>query len=147
MAKLNRETLKEIVKECLVELLAEGLTGGNTKSLTENINDSSTYSTSVRRKNIDRMLPPKNNKKINENFEENLNMTISKATKDPVLASILADTAKTTLQEQNSADQPNKFVSAQGHDQASRIVEQNNPEDIFGGEAASNWAKLAFADN
>lgn len=146
MAKLNRETLKEIVKECLVELLAEGLTSGNTKSLTESI-DHVQASSPTRRKSIDRMLPPKNEKKFNERFEDNLTETISKTTQDPVLASILADTAKTTLQEQNNADQPNKFASARGHDQASRIVGENSPEDIFGGEAAGNWAKLAFSDN
>lgn len=146
MAKLNRETLKEIVKECLVELLAEGLTNGNTSALTESF-DHIQKSSPTRQKNINRMLPPKSDNKINERFEDNINKTISKTTQDPVLASILADTAKTTLQEQNNADQPNKFVSAQGHDQASRVVGQSSPEEIFGGEAANNWAKLAFADN
>ena len=144
MAKLSRETLKEIVKECLVEILAEGISGGDTRSLTESF-DTVSSQNSAKSRNISRMLPPKKEKPVNENFEKNLDKTISATTKDPVLAELLADTARTTLQEQNSSDQPNKFV-AKSHDQASMIAEQNNPEDLFGGEAANNWAKLAFFD-
>lgn len=146
MAKLNRDTLKEIVKECLVEILAEGISGGSTKSLTESINAVETNYSATKSKNINRMLPPRQDKKaINERFEENISNSIAKTTKDPIMAELLADTARTTLQEQNGADQPNKFV-AKGHDTASTIVEQHNPEDLFGGEAANNWAKLAFFD-
>jgi hypothetical protein len=146
MAKLSRETLKEIVKECLVEILAEGISGGNTKSLTESINAAETNYSVAKSKNINRMLPPRQDKEaINKRFEENISNSIAKTTKDPIMAELLADTARTTLQEQNVADQPNKFI-AKGHDTASTIVEQHNPEDLFGGEAANNWAKLAFFD-
>ena len=144
MAKLSRETLKEIVKECLVERLSEGISGGDTKSLTESFNTVSSQN-SAKSININRMLPPKKEKSVNENFEKNLDKTISATTSDPVMAELLADTARTTLQEQNASDQPNKFV-ARGHDQASMIAEQHNPEDLFGGETANNWAKLAFFD-
>lgn len=150
MSKLSRDTLKEIVKECLVEILAEGISGGNTKSLSESFNSvekkytkNSSAIESSKQKNIRSMLPPEN-RKTNESFEQNLDKTISKTTSDPVMAELLADTARTTLQEQNASDQPNRF-SARPHDKASMIAEQNNPEDLFGG-AANNWAKLAFMD-
>ena len=146
MAKVTKEVLKEIVKECLVEILAEGISGGNVASLSESIEThvpqrKQQGSKSRLMKNI---LPPKE-KVANENFEKNLNSRISNATKDPVMASLLADTAKTTLQEQNSADSGNRFV-AKPTDNASKIVAEADPSELFGG-AASNWAQLAFADS
>ena len=147
MAKVSKELLKEIVKECLVEILAEGINGGNVASLNESIETHipqkrpQRNSQSRLMKNI---LPPKEKVK-NESFERNLNKTISHATKDPVMASLLADTAKTTLQEQNSADSGNRFA-AKPTDNASKIVAEADPSELFGG-AASNWAQLAFADS
>ena len=61
------------------------------------------------------------------------------------MAELLADTAKTTLQEQNTADSPNKFT-AKATDVASRKVADSSPEELFG-EAASSWAQLAFSDS
>jgi hypothetical protein len=88
------------------------------------------------------MLPPKENS-VNENFEKKLNETISQTTSDPVMASLLADIAKTTLQEQNSADSGNRFAG-KPTDNALRIVAETDPSELFGG-AASNWAQLAFS--
>ena len=147
MAKVTKEVLKEIVKECLVEILAEGITGGNVASLNESIEThvpqrkSRKSSQSRLMKNI---LPPKEKVK-NEGFERNLNKTISNATQDPVMASLLADTAKTTLQEQNGADAGNRFA-ARPTDDASQIVANTDPTELFA-ESASNWAQLAFAGN
>ena len=50
MAKLSRNTLKEIVKECLVEILAEGLSEGKPQKLEENFNKFSRSSSSMRPK-------------------------------------------------------------------------------------------------
>ena len=85
------------------------------------------------------------NKKVkNQNFEKKVNNVIQNATNDPVMASILADTAKTTLQEQNQNDNPGKFIT--GHkDNAARAVSEADPTKMFG-EAASNWAQLAFSN-
>lgn len=140
MAKVSKELLKEIVKECLVEILAEGLTGGNTEALAESVSSVA----STRSRSIQNMLPPKESKKVaNKNFQENTRKVINAATKDPVMAALLEDTANTTLQEQNSADGPGKFAGKH-NDSASRIVAEANPEDLFG-EASSNWAQLAFS--
>ena len=147
MAKVSKELLKEIVKECLVEILAEGLTGGNTASLNESIEThvpqrkSKKNSQSRLMKNI---LPPKE-KVRNESFERSLNKTISQTTNDPVMASILSDTAKSTLQEQNSADSANRFA-ARPTDSASQIVANTDPSELFA-ESSSNWAHLAFSDS
>lgn len=146
MSKLSRDTLKEIVKECLIELLSEGLTKGNVNKLSESINLSSKKNVVEKNsvnKNISKILPTK--KELNNKFVENTNKIISKATNDPILAEIFADTAVTTLQEQNSADQTGKFI-ANSNDTYKNIVSNNNPEDIFG-DASSNWAHLAFGDN
>ena len=147
MAKVTKEVLKEIVKECLVEILAEGINGGNVASLNESIE------THVPQRNPQRstqsrlmknILPPKE-KVRNEGFERNLNKTISNATQDPVMAALLADTAKTTLQEQNGADSANRFA-ARPTDSASQVVANTDPTELFA-ESASNWAQLAFADS
>jgi len=141
MAKVSKSLLKEIVKECLVEILAEGLTGGDVKTLKENVENVS-YTQS---RNIQKMLPPKKSKKVtNKKFKENTKKAISSVTKDPVMAALLADTAKTTLQEQNNVDTPGKFAG-KPTDSASKIVAESDPADLFG-ESANNWAHLAFAD-
>ena len=142
MAKLSKTVLKEIVKECLVEILAEGLTNGSSAKLNESIQSvpkSRQTSASRIMKNI---LPPKE-KVVNENFESNTRKAISNVTSDPVMAELLADTAQTTLQEQNSADDPGRFAG-KATDVASQIVADSDPVELFEG-AASNWAQLAFS--
>jgi hypothetical protein len=140
MAKVTKELLKEIVKECLVEILAEGINGGDSNQLRESI---STKKENRMPNSIRKMMPPKKTK--NESFEKNISNVIASATSDPILSSILEDTAKTTLQEQNSADGSNKFV-ARHNDEASKIVSESDPAELFGG-SANNWAKLAFSDS
>ena len=145
MAKVSKKLLKDIVKECLVEILAEGLTGGDTASLTESVQK---VTPSKRPSSKDRImkniLPPKQ-KVVNENFEKNMRSVISNTTQDPVMAELLADTAQTTLQEQNTADSGNRFA-ARPTDSVSRVVAESDPSELFGG-AASNWAQLAFSDS
>lgn len=142
MAKVSRSMLKSIVKECLVELLAEGLSGGNTESLNESLSLKETYSDIKQdfkpvKKSID-------NKVVNPNFEKKTKQLISQTTSDPIMASILEDTASTTLQEQNTADRPNQFT-AKPTDTYSQIASESDPMEMFGG-ASNNWAALAFSD-
>ena len=141
MAKVSRSMLKGIVKECLVELLAEGLSGGDTRELNESIsNNAVSFKNSFKRTQKSAAK-----KVVNESFEENTRKVISNTTSDPVMASLLEDTAKTTLQEQNSADSSNRF-SAKATDSYSRAVDSSDPVELFG-EASNNWAALAFSDN
>ena len=142
MAKVSRSMLKSIVKECLVELLAEGLSGGNTESLNESLSLKETYS------DIKQDIKPVKksivNKVVNPNFEKKTKQLISQTTSDPIMASILEDTASTTLQEQNTADRPNQFT-AKPTDTYSQIASESDPMEMFGG-ASNNWAALAFSD-
>lgn len=138
MAKVSRKMLKSIVKECLVEILAEGLAGGNSQELNESI--SSVKPSRALDNNFF-----SNKKSVNENFEDNTRKIISHATKDPVMAELLADTAQTTLQEQNGADRPNQFT-AKPTDAYSQIASESDPMDLFGG-SSNNWAALAFSDS
>ena len=142
MPKVSRSMLKSIVKECLVEILAEGITGGDVEELNESFEETKP-----------RLMPRIQEEKVrhsrkkvtNESFKENTQRAISKATSDPVMAELLADTAMTTLQEQNSADSSNRFAG-RPTDSASQLVAENDPSELFGG-AASNWAQLAFSDS
>jgi len=139
--KLSRTELKQIIKECLVEILAEGM--GSPERLKEEITK--------------RSQPRLNNKSSRDNIKyssnnqheilsrSRLNDVIKAESKgDPVLAAILADTASTTL--------PNMLMNESNKNVAApvgtieNIVASNAPEDIFGDEAASKWAALAFAD-
>ena len=145
MAKVSKSLLKEIVKECLVEILAEGITGGDTNSLVESVQKvKSTKRVSSKDRIMKNILPPKQ-KVVNENFEKNMRSVISNTTQDPVMAELVADTAQTTLQEQNSADSGSRFT-ARPTDSVSQVVAESDPTELFGG-AANNWAQLAFSDN
>ena len=136
MAKVSRSMLKSIVKECLVELLAEGLSGGDTESLNESLSLRDTIPSTAETFS--------SSKVVNPNFEEKTKQIISQATKDPIMASILEDTAQTTLQEQNGADRPNQFT-AKPTDTYSQIASESDPMSMFEG-ASENWASLAFSD-
>ena len=59
------------------------------------------------------------------------------------MASILQDTAKTTLQEQADADRSNRFT-AKSNDSYSKIANDSDPMELFSG-SSSNWADLAFS--
>jgi hypothetical protein len=152
MSKITKSDLKGIVKECLIEILAEGLLPGKTtiseskrkkRKLSQKLEKSTSH---VRPSYLDSLsygeIP-----QIKEEKRQppKINTNISN---DSVLNEIFADTAANTLQEQIAADSRKHgmmSVSSQG-DQASKIVAKSNPVDLFGGEAASKWSKLAFSD-
>ena len=141
MAKVSRSMLKSIVKECLVELLAEGLSGGDTSSLNESLN---TGSKSTFNQEMMSEKRKGSGKVVNPDFAQKTKQIISQTTDDPVMASLLEDTAQTTLQEQNTADRPNQFT-AKPTDTYSQIASESDPMEMFGG-SSNNWAALAFSD-
>ena len=153
MPKMTKFVLKGIVKECLVEILQEGLlqtTGGLNESYSrqpkkqqrKRKNIQTLDGGSYRRKGLDSISYNKEpeSKHVNESFDRNIKKATENITSDPVLSSILMDTARTTLQEQNKAG---NVAHHQPKDMASKIVEQSAPEDVF--EGADKWAQLAFA--
>ena len=131
MAKLSRSALKGIVKECLMEILSEGL-GGPSLELNETRNKKTRQKTSRRQ-------PSHRSPVDTVSFNSAVDSTVKRVTDDPVMASLLADTASTTLQEQYAAGEPGPNTSEEG-------VSLDAPGlDIFG-EASQNWAQLAFSD-
>ena len=84
------------------------------------------------------------NNVVNPDFEQKTKQIISQTTNDPIMASILEDTAQTTLQEQNTADRHNKFT-AKPADTYSQIANESDPMEMFGG-SSNKWAALAFSD-
>ena len=159
MKKLDKNTLKMIVKECLVEILAEGIittesryTSSKKNTLSEVLESkrSSTpkpkrsrskkpsYLNSIRATDSDEKMIK------NEDYERNIDRVTKSITKDPLMQSILADTAKTTLQEQISHESSSGANHSPPADGAASIVSKSDPEDLFG-EASQNWANLAFS--
>ena len=134
--KLLRSELKSIVKECLVEILSEGIKNQNT-------NDINDYNKNKikENKNHNFLKSTKRKKSLLRSKTINTNLT-----EDPILNEMLADTASSTLAEQIEAESRggiSGLISKQG-DQAAKIVDQSNPEDLFSGES-DKWASLAFS--
>ena len=143
MAKVSRSVLKEIVKECLLEILFEGIDsepGYEEEPIRE-----------ARRPRASRPSPSRDlaaavqenqrrPKQRREPKPNRVNEAVSELTQDPMMASIFADTAQTTLQEQNRAN--GRRVPA---DNAAAVVDNvEDVSDIF--EGAGNWAAIAFGE-
>jgi hypothetical protein len=126
MAKISKKQLKSVVKECLVELLSEGL-DGNLASL------NSKKQAAVQRKQEEQRLA-----EHRQRFEVNVDNAVSHVTDDPVMQSILQDTARTTLQEQRSND-----TSPQSNMPPGQVAAGIDLDTIFQ-EPKNNWSKLAF---
>jgi len=141
MSRLLRSELKEIVKECLVEILSEGLMNNKDVSPVSLQQTGIRESNRRKRNHLDNISY--NKKKINKRKKPKINTNL---TKDPIMNEIFADTANSTLQEQVSADRKSGMaaVANQG-DAAAKLVNKSTPEKLFGEEAASKWASLAFS--
>ena len=154
-AKLTKDVIKGIVKECLIEILAEGLSSDNNSARSVSKKTSTlkeAMSSTVTSQNKMRKLPSylddidKSNidNKPNLRKNEKLEQLATKITDNPLLREMLADIALTTLQEQMSAESQKGFAPTGIGDKAQKLVENNNPEDLFGEEVSSKWASLAF---
>ena len=168
--KLDKNLLKSIVKECLVEILAEGIvnngqpTRRKKQALTEafsstgrsrsiegvgtrnNSNTSSTRGNS-RPTYLDNISFGSENNR-SERHENAVSKITKSITNDELMQDILADTARTTLQEQISGEGPTRggtpMLDSRPADKAAEIVSKSDPDELFGG-SAKNWATLAFS--
>ena len=141
MAKVKRSVLKEIVKECLLEILFEGIDsepGYDEEPIREARQTRRTSRPSKRdlaaavREEQPRRKPQQD-KRLQEDF---VNNAVGELTQDPMMASIFADTAQTTLQEQREGRRPPA-------DTAAAVVDSTDDlQNIF--EGAGNWAAIAF---
>jgi len=140
--KTTKNELKQIVKECLIEILAEGV-GSALPAVNESRRVSQTaplkksvHPSEVSRRSTDRMRMPSTALKEAIKLESGGNQ---------MMAAILADTAAKSLPSMLESDTPGKFAPAPTG-AVEKIVASAAPEDLFGEEAASKWASLAFAD-
>ena len=161
-AKLSRAVIKSIVKECLVEILEEGLS-----SSAGTLSESRRATSSSRRGLHQKAQAQRQNKgqkrsvldsvswadepkkKKNTEFNSNIKRVTENMTSDPVLSDILADTARTTLQEQAAGGRTGPGgvslpTAATAGDQYARAVATSDPADLFS-DSAGKWADLAFA--
>lgn len=150
MKKITRSGLKSVVKECLIEILAEGLSESRTSSLNESrsrkhpgkFSQTKSSEPARRRPSLDQISfeqPPDQTK-----FDKRISNTVNSMTDDSVLSSILEDTARTTLQEQITAESQRGMNSHAQGDQAAKAVASADPMELFSG-ASNKWAELAFA--
>ena len=123
--KVSRNQLKGIVKECLMEILAEGLLHGEAGAPQKKVK---------KRQTIKESATPKNNQ-----FEMAVQQTVSGLTNDSIMSSILADTAKTTFQDQLQAEKSPRSVGAAMNESTADLG------DAFG-DSANRWASLAFPE-
>jgi len=111
--KITRQSLKKIVKECLIEILSEGISSNNFSS-------------------SDITVPRNTERKPSPAIAQAIR---AEAKRNPIMADIFADTARTTLPQMLSErNEPREQVSG-------RL------EDVFGAETSSKWAELAFLDS
>lgn len=123
--KVSRNQLKSVVKECLMEILAEGLLHGEGMVPQKK---------SKKRRAIKESAAPENNE-----FEMAVRKTVNGLTSDSVMSSILADTAKTTFQDQLQAEKSPRSVGSTMNESTSDLG------DAFG-DSANRWASLAFPE-
>lgn len=137
MPKMTKSMLKEIVKECLVEILAEGI--GTTKKHAGKKNKhrarphGQDFPTNHRAAAMDRI-----------SFEKRVDESVGMITQDPMMASIFADTAANSLQEQIAAEPRHRATSGLAAP-SEPLSPSEDPMAIFG-ESAANWSHLAFAE-
>jgi hypothetical protein len=135
--KITKSELKSIVKECLVELLNEGLAGsfGSEPKATQSI-----------KPNIQTPFNESNHRPLNKPSSQLKEAIRREAGGNKVMESILADTAASTLPK-FLHNEGKTTIPSVGGGLAENIVAATNPEELFGDDATSKWASLAFMDS
>lgn len=150
MAKVSRSVLKEIVKECLLEILFEGIDSHEPGFEDEEPIRESRQPTQRRapspspQRSLAAAVQETQQKRVIQQptpkprRPDVTNQAVAELTSDPLMASIFADTAQTTLQEQVEGRRPPA-------DNAAAVMDNTNDiSDIF--EGAGNWAAIAFGE-
>lgn len=140
MAKLTKSALKSIVKECLVEILAEGIGENTARNITEGRTSTKRAASRKQAIEMENRRLEHQRKKLDVKVEN----VVSSITDDPIMQSVLADTAKNTLQEQARHDMRPGSQPAAGiaTEQSSAGISLDG---IFN-SAQNNWSHLAFAE-
>ena len=139
--KATRSELKAIVKECLQEILNEGLgampqnTGKMQRPVQQSIYSEIQKSTRQQKSETRTRQP---SAELREAIRR-------EAGGDKVMASILADTAASTLPMMLQSEGKKHSAPVPGGI-AEQVVAAAAPEELFGEDVASRWANLAFMD-
>jgi hypothetical protein len=133
--KLTKGDLKSIVKECLVELLQEGLGGSLDNS--SNIMKPSQQPIFTEKRGQQSAPSRAPTSALREAVRQS-------SGGNRALESVLADTAATTLPKMLQSDSKSAAVSVPGGF-VEQVVAAASPEQLFGEDASSRWANLAFA--
>jgi|694.fasta_scaffold16405_6 hypothetical protein len=132
---MTRNELKGLIKECLVEILTEG--AGAAPMRESKVRQAPVAPPPQKRHPaLDSIAIPKKQQveAPQQRRPAPQPQNFSAITNDPMMASIFADTASTTLMEQVNAD---RGVAA--------AVNTGVDPSVF--EGAANWASLAFSDS
>ena len=137
--KMTRSEMKLIVKECLMEILKEGL-GGNSQLSDKVQKPMSRSNFSESRKVESQAAPVKDIKRPTNHLK---NAVRIEAGGNKIMESILADTAASTLPKMLQSDSKAHVPASHGG-LVEQVVASTTPEEIFGKDASSKWADLAF---
>ena len=150
MAKVSRSVLKEIVKECLLEILFEGIDSHepgfeDEEPIRESRQPTRRAPSPSPQRNLAAAVQESQQQRAasqkpasSAKRPDMTKQAVAELTSDPLMASIFADTAQTTLQEQVEGRRPPVDTAAAVMDNA------NDISDIF--EGAGNWAAIAFGE-
>lgn len=147
--KMSRDALKVIVKECLVEILAEGLgedalveaTAPRQKRQLNESQFSAVAEAAQKRQRALKSRPAPDGRRPNIALKQ---AVLESAGGNPVLQDIFADTAMTTLQQQNQYESRGPAAPVGAVEMA---IADAAPAALFGEDNAEKWAQLAFMDN
>ena len=141
MAKLTKSALKGLVKECLVEILSEGISSTTSRiSNSDSTRQKRSQQLEKRRKAEEKRLSEHRKK-----FDVKVEDAVSELTDDPIMQSIFADTAKSTLREQVSHEKSGRPGSQPSPEMISGNAEGIDLGSIFD-DASTNWSHLAFSE-
>jgi len=137
--KLTRNEFKSVVKECLIEILAEGMGASTENDISESVKKQSL------KNNVRSTFPAAKQNTTRARIQSQALREAIKAEAggNDIMASILADTAEKSLPAMLESDRPG-VANLPKRGAAESIVASTDPEDLFGEEAASKWASLAF---
>jgi len=144
MMAISKSQLKMIVKECLIEILSEGM-GQASGQLTERLQKSSANKPLPKTPTQSTILQ-QNAAKTRMQLSSNVLKEVIKRESggDKIMADILADTAANSLPTMLENDRVKTPLPPSGT--VERLVASATPDQLFGEDAASKWAALAFAE-
>ena len=145
---VTKSQLKSIVKECLIEILSEGI-GSSTVQISEAARGGNRQVVSKPSPSVSSVLQ-QNASKVKLQQQQRQVVAIKEAIRreagnNDVMADILADTAVNSLPAMLEGDRT-RSAPLPPVGTVERVVASATPDQLFGEEAASKWAALAFMD-